>query len=297
MNKVAFYIIICLIGYISYSCNSCSNKKNTNQLLDFDSIQVIDSIEAIFYALPSPEEIITYINDHKVSFKQPLLHNYNLSKHYQTKTKKTIVCGVYFSDLAYISAFKKSDLSGDYISTIDYLLNDLEIHPDFTINQQRRLINASVNADSLYQISRELYDTVINYLQEYDEGKTLSLLSVGAITECLYVTTHLHNNFEEQKGAINRIAEQKLLFDDIIKMIMVYKDDEDVKPLMNDLYTIKRSFDNLDYKTFIKNINKNKDGSLHIESKSVFDLQEENYFIFSDNIRDFRNVIIRTSTN
>lgn len=228
MIKHFFIPTIAAFIIIFSSCTGCSNntKKDTTKedpTLDFESISVIDSIDAVFYALPSPEEIISYVKDNHVTFDAKLMHNYNEAKLYTGYEKKALACGVYFADLAYISAFNKSDFSAEYISTIDYLLKELNINPQFTKKQQERIINASMEPDSLYAISRELYDTVISYLQEYDEGKTLSLLSVGTFVESLYLTTRLHNDFEKQKDAINRIAEQKLLFEDIVTMATTYE--------------------------------------------------------------------------
>lgn len=91
MYKLYFITAILALAFINYSCNSCSTKNNNSveesAMLDFESINVIDSIDAVFYALPSPEEIITYINDHHVVFDSKLLHNHNQSKLYNGQEK------------------------------------------------------------------------------------------------------------------------------------------------------------------------------------------------------------------
>ncbi|MGQ1783919.1 MULTISPECIES: hypothetical protein [unclassified Saccharicrinis] len=298
MIKKIFMPTMAAFIIIFSSCTSCSDntKKDATKedaSLDFESISVIDSIDAVFYALPSPEEIISYINDNKVSFDPKLMHNYKESKLYDGLEKKALVCGVYFADLAYISAFNKSDFSAEYISTVDYLLKELNIHPQFSKEQQARIINASMEPDSLYAISRELYDTVISYLQEYDEGKTLSLLSVGTFIESLYLTTRLHNDFEKQKDAINRIAEQKLLFEDIVTMATTYKSNPTISDIINDLKVLEHSYNNLNVTLGESEARRLADGSLRIEGKSEITLTEENYFIFSDNIQDFRTKMIK----
>ncbi len=289
-KNIVFSTFIALIIVLSgcNSSNKAKQKETSEPSLDFESINVIDSIDAVFYALPSPEEIINYVKDHNVTFNPKLLHNHNEAKLYAGYEKKALVCGIYFADLAYISAFNKSDFSAEYLSTIDYLLKELNINPDFTEDQQRRIVDASQEPDSLYSISRELYDTVISYLQEYDEGKTLSLLSVGTFIESLYITTKLHNDFENQKAAINRIAEQKLLFEDIVTMVKTYKENEVMKDLIRDLNVLEHSFNSLDVKFGEGNAETQKDGSLHIEGKNQITISEENYFIFSDNVQDFR---------
>ncbi len=295
MFKLFKITVLFALAVFTYSCNSCSNKNTKDvAMLDFESISVIDSIDAVFYALPSPEEIITYINDHSVRFEGKLLHNYKHAKLYTNQTKKTLMCGVYFADLAYISAFKKSDISPDYIATVDYLLSELNINPNFTKEQKEKVIDASMEPDSLYSISRELYDTIISYLQEYDDGKTLSLLSVGSIIESLYITTHLNQDITKQKDAINRIAEQKLLFEDVTTMITTYKDDKEVGYLLEDLMVLKKSFENLNIQNEVGEVKNEADGSIFIGGKSEFDITEENYYIFCDNIQDIRTKLIRT---
>lgn len=297
MMRKIFLPTIVALALLLNACNGCSNTKqnaaNTEPSLNFESISVIDSIDAIFYALPSPEEIITYINDNKVTFDAKLMHNYKEAKLYEGYEKKAIACGIYFADLAYISAFNKSDFSGEYLATIDYLLKELNVNPSFTKEQQKRIINASVVPDSIYAVSRELYDTVISYLQEYDQGKTLSLLSAGAFVESLYITTSLHSDFDKQKEAIDRIAEQKLLFEDIFTMVKTYQSDAALKGLINDLNVLEKSYKDLNVNFGDAEANLQPNGTLHIESKNDITLTEENYFIFSDNVKDFRTKMIR----
>lgn len=67
---------IVALALLLNACNGCSNTSQhatSEPALDFESISIIDSIDAIFYALPSPEEIITYINDTKVVFNADLM--------------------------------------------------------------------------------------------------------------------------------------------------------------------------------------------------------------------------------
>jgi len=297
MLKIVFYTSVLSIFFLVTSCNSCSNKqtkeKKSDPALDFESLNVIDSIDAVFYALPSPEEIISYIKDHHVTFDSKLLHNYKEAKLYDNNEKKALVLGVYFADLAYISAFSKSDFSPEYISTVDYLMKELSINPGFTKEQQNKIIDSSLEPDSLYKISRELYDKVVNYLQEYDEGKTLSLISTGTLIESLYVSTYLHNDFKTQKDAINRIVEQKLLFEDVAMMIDTYKESPVIKDLISDLKVLQKSFDNLDMKTLVTDVEEKEDGSIHIKGKNSITVSEENYFIFVDNVADLRTKIIQ----
>ncbi|TLX74052.1 hypothetical protein E9993_13200 [Labilibacter sediminis] len=297
MLKTIFYTSVFFMLVFITGCNSCSQKQsvesNSDLALDFESLNVIDSIEAVFYALPSPEEIISYIKDHNVDFNPGLLHNYKEAKLYAENEKKAVVLGVYFADLAYISAFRKSDFSPEYISTVDYLMKEININPDFTKQQQQKIIDSSLEPDSLYMISRELYDKVISYLQEYDEGKTLSLISVGTLLESLYISTYLHKDFVNQKEAIDRIAEQKLLFEDIVIMMNTYKENAVVSELIRDLKVLQKSFDNLEVNTAVNKVEENKDGSLHIKGKNSVQVTEEDYYIFVDNVNDFRTKLIR----
>ncbi|SMO37585.1 hypothetical protein SAMN06265379_101350 [Saccharicrinis carchari] len=285
------------LALVLSACNGCSSNQkideNTDPLLDFESINIIDSIDAVFYALPSPEEIITYINDNKVKFDPSLMHNSKLAKMYEGYEKKALICGIYFADLAYISAFNKSDFAGEYISTVDYLLKELNINPNFSKEQQMRILDATLEPDSMYAVSRELYDTVISYLQEYDNGKTLSLLSAGAFIESLYLTTSSHVDFDKQKNAIDRIAEQKLLFQDIVTMVKTYESNPALSDLINDLHVLEKSYNNLNIEFGDPQVNQQSNGSLRIESKNEITLTEENYFIFSDNVQDFRTKMIR----
>lgn len=276
------------------SCTSCENtnsQKTEGSTIDFESLTMIDSTEAIFYALPSPEEVISYINASDASFDANLLFDATKAKLIINEEQKAIALGAYLADMAYVSSFERNNYMTEYIGAIDYLMRDLNINPDFTIEQQKLIYNSSYNTESFYLISRELYDVIVNYLENFDDGKTLSLISIGALTEIMFIATNLNNNLKGDRIPIERIAEQKLIFQDVLMMVKAYEFIH-YKTLYADLAGIEKSFELFDFNSSVKEVKNNEDGSIQITGSSSSSISSEDYSSFITSLSTFRNKLI-----
>lgn len=66
-----------------------------------------------------------------------------------------------------------------------------------------------------------------------------------------------------------------------------------ISEMIGDLKVLEQSFNNLNVHIGESEAKTQADGSLRIEGKSKITITEENYFIFSDNVQDFRTKIIK----
>ncbi|MCW3787492.1 hypothetical protein [Plebeiibacterium sediminum] len=296
MKKLS-YVIVLIIVLISslISCSYSQTKsESVKEGLIYDSLNVINSTSKVFYALPSPEEVIDYVTNNQIRFSSKLLIGTKLEPSKDFKDNKTILLGLYFADMAYLSVYKRSDLMGSYFSKVDRLIKDIGLHPDISNDQYTKIMYSTSYPDSLYVISRELYDGVINYLQEFDEGRTLTLLSVGTIVESLYLSSYIQSDFEKQKESVNKIAEQQLIYKDVISLVNEYTNEPFFEQLYHNLKVVEQSFENLKVKNSKKEVEIDSDGKVVIKGKNDYDINEEDYFIFLDNIHDLRVFLLNS---
>ncbi len=290
--------VIVLIIMLMSTLISCSySQKKSESVIEgavYDSLNIINSTSKVFYALPSPEEVIDYVTNNQIRFSSKLLIGTELEPTKELKDNKTILLGLYFADMAYLSVYKRSDLMGNYFGKVDRLIKDIGLHPDISNEQYSKIMYSTSYPDSLYVISRELYDGVINYLQEFDEGRTLTLLSVGTIVESLYLSSYIQSDFEKQKESVNKIAEQQLLYKDIISLVNEYTDEPFFEQLYHNLKVVEKSFENLKVMNSKKEVEIDSDGKVVIKGKNDYDIKEEDYFIFLDNIHDLRVFLLNS---
>lgn len=292
------------------SCTSCENNSNTNKTtntkngdpntninsegaqskIDFESITVLDSVDAVFYALPSPEEILSYINNNHAAFDPKLPLNPDRGNTITAQEQKAVALGIYLADVAYLASFERTDKMVHYVVAINHLMQELNINPDFTAEQKELIYNSDFSVESLYSISRELYDVIVNYLENFEGGKELSLISIGALTESIYIATELNEDLSENKSSVLKISEQELLFADIMMMVKPYNFNL-YKDMHTDLEDLEASFKQFNLKSSIKEVN-SKDGVLHINGKNTTSVNQENYDNFRSKVKVFRNKLI-----
>ncbi len=296
MKKLSYVIVLIIV--LMSSLISCSYSQTKSESVKegviYDSLNVINSTSKVFYALPSPEEVIDYVTNNQIRFSSKLLIGTKLEPTKDFKDNKTILLGLYFADMAYLSVYKRSDLMGSYFSKVDRLIKDIGLHPDISNDQYTKIMYSTSYPDSLYVISRELYDGVINYLQEFDEGRTLTLLSVGTIVESLYLSSYIQSDFEKQKESVNKIAEQQLIYKDVISLVNEYTNEPFFEQLYHNLKVVEQSFENLKVKNSKKEVEIDSDGKVFIKGKNDYDIKEEDYFIFLDNIHDLRVFLLNS---
>jgi len=293
--KIVLFLTLTLIICLFSGCSGCQQEKKKKQIgeqINFDDLNVLDSVETVIMALPSPEEILSYINSKQVEFDEDILLNSEYAMQFSTRKHKTLVLGMYLADLAYISSFSRTEYFSEYTKAIDYLIKDLEINLNLSEDLKNKLLNSSFDPDEVYNISQQLYSTIINYLQDLDDGKTLTLISVGTFCETLYVSTNLHNDFKIHEPSINRIGEQKLLYEDLLTMTASFKN-SGLNDIHDYLKGIEKKFNAINLESAqTLDVSTTENGVLYIKGDSKIDISKEKYFEFSQSINELRNLLL-----
>ena len=122
---------------------------------------------------------------------------------------QTINMGVYISDLAYITLFDQQEESLDYFEAIHYLSEAIRISSAFEDPLLNRISENIDNVDSLVVIAGEAYQDIVDYLVDNEMENKLSLLSVSAFVESLYVTLSYIDKYEADNEIIKKLVDQK----------------------------------------------------------------------------------------
>lgn len=269
------------------SIESESQDADSNTLATTDDEILADTI---FYGIPAPDETVSYIAEGQLTFNSKLLNPVSNQNKYIDSRLKTLNLGVYFADVAYTTVFSQANYSSEYIKVIEEIGVELSVFSEADKDFRKRMNDNYSNVDSLSAISREAYEVVSHFLINSNRQKTYALICIGSYIESIYIAlnyTEKYNDFSPQMR--NRIIEQKLLFQDIYKLLLSAQKDPDIAKTLSELHSIKSSIDRLDFK--VQNISSTeiKQNNLVIDSENQYVYTEGDFTLFKNAVSSLRN--------
>lgn len=243
-------LLFLVSGFILFSsCKSSSNTNNGDTTSRNDSIALNDSATIedggiqIFYNMYLSVEMNTLFKSIGATFNKNLLNPYEKSNEYEISGDKAVNLGVYAVDLSYAKAFDQIDQAGNYLKTMHKLATELGIPSEkFYLSVKRIEMNVS-NKDSLVKIANELYTATESYLKDSDRESAAALVILGGWTEAMYIATNMVNRNNKDLELLERIADQKSSLKNLIDLLSKYKDDKAVKPYLEQLNKMTKSYD------------------------------------------------------
>ncbi len=220
-----------------------NNKEQKNDSLQTDTEQVGDNT---FYLIPSPEDMFGFSDDKALIYNPKLLNpKTNIDKYMDTRAKE-LNFGIYSADMAYSAAFHKYQESVEYLKTVRELSNDIGLSAVFDESLIKRIDNIINDKDSLKRVTSDSYYDIVRYLEKNDRKRSLALIVTGGWLESMYVVTNLVTEFKEKSGSIQRIADQKQVFDNLLKYLNQQGADENIQATIKDLEPVKAAYDKIE---------------------------------------------------
>jgi len=253
MFKKIYIRFSLVILFISMTLVSCHNEDNLNDLttdnnnINTQNTTVVneESINEILGSFSSPVEMAALMSSINVEFSKKYLINPALTENYDTNNKKALALGILSADLGYLNVYERSSLIVEYLSAIKRLSDDLRVSQFFDFNSFKRIATSNDNIDSLLFLSVQSFQDMDNYLRESARSNLSLLVITGVWLEGLYLLTQVANETKAEK-LVNRIGEQKILFNMLFPIIKLYKDDEYFKELSEDFKEFQRVFDEVE---------------------------------------------------
>jgi regulator of RNase E activity RraB len=127
-------------------------------------------------------------------------------------------------------------------SSINRLADALQIGQFFDFTTIKRLATTSSDLDSLLFISVNSFNNMDDYLRETDRSNLSALMIAGVWMEGIYLATQVaaQNSNEDLK---TMIGEQKLILNNLLAILNIYKDEPIIAGYITDLETIKSIYD------------------------------------------------------
>ncbi|MEZ5072293.1 MAG: hypothetical protein R2751_15355 [Bacteroidales bacterium] len=214
--------------------------------LDPETQEQLNTAKRIFYSLPSPLETAMLIKNAGAVYDESLLNPTDNTSLYVTSKSKALNLGVYSTDLSYASLFDQTQATLNYIEAAKLMadgLNILDAISEETIKQLEANIN---DREVIIDIISETLMNSSSYLKENGLEATASITLIGGWVEGLYIATNLVNEKElEGNKLVERIVDQKLSLDIMVKLLEQSSEDEDAMTVLEDVKELKAIFDQI----------------------------------------------------
>jgi len=252
-----------------------------------------DSFEMVLYSLPSPEEIISYVNYGQLKYSPGIMQKTIRTDRYVNSKDQSIAIGIYLADLAYTIVFEQSRASLDYLKAIDDLGKSQNIFPPMSKKFRDRFIKNLDNIDSLSALSAEIYEMAMDNLYETSRHNTYAVISSGCVIESLYLVMNSYDKTVSSTQLVKKISDQKLVLDQLIEMIEAHVDDRSKLVIMADLKPVIEAFNSLTGGKSSATVKNRYDGVVIIGGKSNVIKSNVAYDALREAINEVRNKWIK----
>ncbi len=253
----------------------------------------IFEVEGKVFSIPSPIQTALLLKESGSAFNKDILNaTSNVSK-YTASTKKALNLGIYGADLGYVTIFEETQSSIAYLAVSKSLANDLGISNIFNESLLARYEKNISYKDSLLNLVSDAFRATDRFLKQNDQENLGALILAGGWIETLYLTTKI-TNIESNQKIINRIGEQKITIENLMKLLMSLNESAEVTLLLSQLNDLKDTFSQVEYSyTYIASTVDEANKTTTINSTSSTTINKETLGLITSKVNNIRNSIIQ----
>lgn len=201
-----------------------------------------DTTVVELFVLPSPDDIIEYVTQGKMSFNKNLLINTDNINRFTTSKDQYVALGMYLSDFAYTVGFKQYGSSFKIMQQIEEMGKNVNIIPSDMETMKERFMNNMNDVDTLKQIYYEVYEKIMLKLYETSRFNHYTMICAGIYIESLHISIHSANAEILNREFKHRVWEQKMTFDHLSSMINKYLDNTNKTQFTAELANLGATF-------------------------------------------------------
>ncbi|MCB0402281.1 MAG: hypothetical protein KDD41_09380 [Flavobacteriales bacterium] len=267
-----------------------------------EPVEVVENVveepeNEVYYQIPSPDEMFGFIKESGLKYNKEMLNPIQNVDNYTDPTKQALNFGIYSADLAYTAAFEEFNETAKYFGTIQKLAEPIGLNAAFSKELVERIQNNLDNADSLVAITNTSYFSVVDYLDQNQQGDKLGIIAAAGWLETVYVVANT-TDFAKDKAAVDRIADQKLTLDNLLDYLKQHEENAQVKEVLawfTDLEATFAAIPEEESKGSGISFKKKDDGKMVLGgSSSSASLTEAQFNAIKAKVNEIRNKITST---
>jgi hypothetical protein len=240
--KLNFVIALAILSSL-FSCNSGS--KSDAEDVDPAAIESKNKVAKVFYAVPSPSELSAMIKATGANYNKNMLNPPANEAKYSSIIQKAMNLGVYGADLSYTSTFDQTQEAMVYMGVCKKLADGLGITGAINENTVKRMEKNLNNKDSLLKIISDTYLETDIYLKNNERSGVSALVVAGGWIEGLFISVNIANQNAKNDALVKRIAEQKLILENLIGLLETNEANDNAPEMMTELKGLKAIYDNV----------------------------------------------------
>jgi hypothetical protein len=299
MRKAATIACVLATGLFVHCSEAQKERKETtpeSSDLKAEVKSVIEQqYEQVYYPIPSPEQMFSFINDNGIDYTRELMNSTGQVAQYTAPGKKALNFGVYTADLAYAAAYQDINSTVSLYKVVKQLGADLDIDGMMSEKMMEQMQSNLQNPDSLVVIAGQSYYEAVDFLEQNGQEGKLALMSLGGWIESLYITLNAVNTFEEGSPTANRIADQKITFGNIYAYLKKNESEVGVSEALESIKEIRSVFASLKESRTGKITRNNESGRLVLGGGNTIGISKEQFERLKEAVNNYRAQI--TSIN
>lgn len=293
-SKIAVALFLGLPIAVLTSCGGETEapQENKEEVVE----EVVEEVKnESYYQIPSPDEMFGFIKESGLKYNGSALNPIQNANSYTDPKVQALNFGVYSADLAYTAAFEEYQESIKYFGSIQKLADQIGLSSAFDKSLVERIQNNLDNADSLVAITNTSYFSVVDYLEQNEQGDKLGLVASAGWLETVYIVANTAN-YSKDKAAVERLADQKLTMDNLILYLEKYSDNADVNEVLGWFKELEQVFAQLDEEETGNGISlkKKEGGKMVLGGGSKIKISEAQFNAIKEKVTEIRNNIVKT---
>lgn len=259
---------------------SCKCNRESEQMLQVSQEQVaadsalvssIESVKQIFYSLPSPLETAMILKRSGATYNEELLNPIENASKYNTTKSMALNLGIYSTDLSYASLFDQTQATIKYMTVSKKMAEGLGILNAIDNSVIEKLEENINNRDVILETISETFLNTNSILEEDDRVAVGSIILVGGWIEGLYIATSLVEDINKvDNEMVDRIIDQKLSLQTVLKLLEQSNSNADVRELYSDMLELEKVYN--DVKITVSDVKVIQDGKTKVatlKSKNI----------------------------
>ena len=292
-RNILVVTLLAVSPYLMYT--SCSDDKPQEDVNVEQVEEVVKERNESFYQIPAPDEMFSFIKNSGLTYNKSLINSPQKSSTYSTPMEQTLIFGVYSADLAYTASYEEFNESIKYFATVQKLAESIGISGAFNEELMNNIKNNLDKPEQLLANSNDSYFSVIEYLEENEQGNKLGIIASAGWIETVYIVAN-SIDYKKNSDALQRLADQKLTLDNMLLYLEKYGEDENVKELMVWLKELEQTFDALSEENTTSSgisLKKNEGGKMVLGGGSSVVMTKDQFTTVKSKINEIRAKIVK----
>ena len=247
-------------------------------------------LKKIFRAAPTPMETARIVQKTGATFSQDHLHSAMSASNYVTADRQAINLGIYGADLSYATIFEENAVSLTYLEVVKSLARDLGVGDVIGDDMLERAEANRARQDSLVAIVSEAFFNLNERLKSNGQEDLSGMVVAAGWLESLYLATRHTDSANEELRT--RIAEQKLVMEDVIDLVSSYGQSPGLTTVIQTLEPVVAAFDAVTREEASSDISKSG-GAIIIGGGPRYTASEEVLAQITEAVTTARNQLVK----